>query len=267
MMLDYVGDDNTSWANAQTSLLKGAPFVKEILGMNGDRFITRRGLERMEKMGHLDLAALHAKSHAAFVMGAYLDACLSAARERLGINISTVVAEKAAPPLWPMKVRFQDINGKAAEAARCGKTALFVCNGHAGEVDTYFAYRGGGCTSIDATEILNQVSVAKVKTVEAARKDMDRRVKDSMVYGRALSVSMGRTALDFQGTYCGKDEFTVSVFNNRLLKAENPDMQDGCYTFVTTDFDLESTREYMSKALPHFDDMAIIEVDPASFEE
>jgi len=270
MMLDYVGDDNVSWSNAQASLLKGSSFLKEILGMNGDRFITRRALERLEKLGHLDLASLQKKSHAAFAMAAYLDACMSAARERLGINASATLPESVAtdaPVLWPMKVSFKDINGKAAEAARWGKTALFVCNGHAGDVDTYFAYRGGGCTSIDATEILNQVVVSKVKTAEQVRRDMHRRVQDSMIYGRALAISMGRTALDFQGQYCGKDELTTSIFKNSLLKAENPDMQPGFYTFVTTDFDLESAREYLAKALPHFDDMAIIEVDAASFEE
>merc|ERR1719401_3387365 len=110
--------------------------------------------------------------------------------------------------------------------------------------------------------------VSKVKSVEVARKELHRRVQSSMMmYGKAVHISMGRTALDFQNVYCGTDGLTTSVFNNGLLKKENPDMPNSFYTFVTTDFNLEAAREYLSKALPHFDDMAIIEVDPTSFED
>jgi hypothetical protein len=266
MMLEYVGDNNLTWSNAQASLLQGAKFVKEILGMQRDRFITKRSLERLEKLGHLDIASLRRKDHAAFVLATYLEACIAAAKERLGITpAATTIPEQEAPALWPMKISFKDIEGKAQEAAHWGKTALFICNGRAGDVDTFFAYQGGGCTSIDATAILNQVVVTKVKSVEAARAELHRRIQGSMLYGKAIHISLGRTALDFQGVYCGTDELTTSLFKNSLLKKDNPEIQKNVYSFVTTDFDLESAREHLSKALPHFDDMAIIEIDPSSF--
>merc|ERR1712187_544516 len=171
--------------------------------MQGDRFITRRALERIEKIGRLDIESLRRKNHAAFVLATYLEACLSTAKTRLGITPTIAIAEVEVPALWPMKISFKDIVGKAQEAARWGKTALFVCNGHAGDVDTFFAYQGGGCTSIDATEILNQVTVSKVKSVEIARKEIHRRVQNSMtMYGKAVHISMGRTALDFKNVYC-----------------------------------------------------------------
>merc|ERR1712003_368321 len=156
--------------------------------------------------------------------------------------------------------------GKAAEAALHGKTALFVCNGHASEVDTFFAYRGGGSTSIDATEILNQVSVAKIKRLEEMRKELHRKLESSMVQGRSVHISMGRTALNFRESYCGETEFPAAVFQNSRLREKFDGLyQQGFYTFVTTDFDLEAAKEHLSKALPFFEEMAIVEVDPTSF--
>merc|ERR1711879_112710 len=219
----------------------------------------------MENLGALDLAALQNEPTAAYALAAYLDVCMCEAKERLGIKIKADTCSSTAPPLWPTKVDFKDITGKAAEAALHGKTALFVCNDHASEVDTFFAYRGGGATSIDATEILNQVAVAKIKSIEEKRKELHSKLESSMVQGRPVHISMGRTALNFRESYCGETEFPDAVFKNSRLREKFDGLyQDGFYTFVTTDFDLEAANEHLSKALPFFEEMAIIEVDPAS---
>merc|ERR1712048_1279905 len=108
------------------------------------------------------------------------------------------------------------------------------------------------------------VSVAKLKSVEEKRKELHRKLESSMVQGRPVHISMGRTALNFCESYCGTREFPAAVFSNSRLKREFGELyQDGSYAFVTTDFSLEAAKEHLSKALPFFEEMAIIEVDPA----
>merc|ERR1712048_960027 len=110
------------------------------------------------------------------------------------------------------------------------------------------------------------VSVAKLKSVEEKRKELHRKLESSMVQGRPVHISMGRTALNFRESYCGTKEFPVAVFNNSRLKEEFGELyQDGSFAFVTTDFDLEAANEHLSKALPFSEEMALVDVDPASF--
>merc|ERR1712048_14030 len=265
--LEFVGDNDMSWERAQVSLRNWPAFLKEILSMNGDRFITRRALERMENVGALDLTALEGKQVAAQVLAIYLHACMSKAKERLGMNAAPAKSPcQDAPKLWPMKVNFNEIAARAVEAARWGKTALFVCNGHADEVDTSFTYRGGGCASIDALSILNQVAVAKSKSVEQMRQELHQRIEGAMLQDRPIHISMARTALPFRDTYCGPGGLSQAVFKNSLLREEGGEcMQMGCYSLVTTDFDMEAAREHLANALPFFDEMAIVEIDPTSF--
>lgn len=265
MALEYVGDKDLSWENAQVSLRKGSAFMKEILNMNGDRFITRRSLERMEHLGQLEQVMQHAKLPASVALAAYLGACIRAAKLRLGIGAPVVEAKHDAVPPLPAKVHIKDIGSLGAQAAQYGKTALFVCNGHASEVDAYFTYRKS-CTCIDAMNILDQVSVTKTKTVKDMQKELGNRLQKAKMYGSPVHVSMGKSAVAFLDTYCSDEQFPASVFKNGLFVQEQG-VADGCYSFVTTDFDLDAAREHLSKALPFFADMAIIEIDPKSFSE
>jgi len=281
--MEYVGDKDLSWSNAQNSLRNGADFVKEMLEMERGNFITKTGLERIESLGSLDTMALKDKAKTAYVLALYLEACVRFAKTKMGIGLTVPApAPDEPPPEYPIKVHFKEISTQGAEAARWGKTVLFVCNGHAHEVDTFFGYQS--VSLIDAKYILNKVSVTKEITVEKMREDLRQRLVSAMKFGQPVHIRMERSAVPFKGTYCAPDLFPEAVFRNNLFQDEahykpvirDSDlsdwpgafpgrMKDGVYSFVTTDFDMESTREFLPAVLPYFDEMAIVEVDPASF--
>merc|ERR550525_1140836 len=85
MLLELVGDKDTSWSNAQKSLRDGTAFKKEIFEMEGDKFVTRGALGRFDALGQIDLGALESNLPASFAMAVYLEAIIEAAKEKLGI--------------------------------------------------------------------------------------------------------------------------------------------------------------------------------------
>jgi len=115
---------------------------------------------------------------------------------------------------------------------------------------------------------------------EALRK----RMVAGMKFGQPLHISMSNSAVAFKSKFCAEGLFPPEIFKNELFLKEEiyrksvrdsdlvdwpgafkGRMKEGCYSFVTTDFTLASAREHLAEALPFFEDMAIIEVDPACF--
>lgn len=289
VLLEFVGDKDYSWENARTSLQTGLVFVKEILDMKEDQFITRRAIDRMEKIGlgeinlqELKLRTQEAPSdiapgnlqrmsaanrdhivmrrHTAYVLASYLVACVRKAKERHGIVDITSVAAEDAVPSWPKRANVKDILDAVGEAVKCGKTPLLICDGHANEVDTFFHYKG--FVTIEATHVLKETVLNKTRSVEDTQFDLNRKFVAGVTHGRPIHIAMGRTALQLKETYCKGDLFPAVVFNNKLLKQDFADrMNAGCFSLVTTDFSLDAAQEHLPTALPHFEDMAIIIVE------
>eukprot|EP00930_Biecheleria_cincta_P072737 TRINITY_DN60094_c0_g1_i1.p1 TRINITY_DN60094_c0_g1~~TRINITY_DN60094_c0_g1_i1.p1 ORF type:complete len:390 (+),score=75.30 TRINITY_DN60094_c0_g1_i1:61-1230(+) len=290
MALEYVGDKDLSWSNAQVSLKNGDQFVKEILDMQAGEFITRGSLGRLSDLGSLDLAALEGKNEAARSLATFLDACIREASERLGMNEAAPAAPAPdeEPPSWPIIIDFKDLPKHISDAARWRKTPLIVCNGHNKEVDTFLTYRA--YAQIDAKWVLGETTIRKTKSMEEMREDLRRRVVGAMKNGIPLHVAMENTAVAFKQQICAEGLFPESVFNlgvfQDLSKPEEEHLykkivresdltdwvgafpgrlKDGFFTVVTTAFDTEAADEHLKEALPFYSSMAVIEIDAASF--
>lgn len=300
MGLEYVGDKDLTWGNAQKSLKTGTEFVKEMLEIEGG--ITRGGLGRMDELGTLDLVALQSKNRAACVLALFIDAWIRSSKERLGLNTVPVVEiiEPTAdekPPEWPLTVDFKDIQAQLGQALRWKKTPLLICDGHAKEVNSLFTYTG--YANIDAKWIIGMMTVEKKMTVEEIREHCRVQMVSAMKNGRAIFISMSNSACPFKDKICAEEIFPATAFNNGLWynkskpdaiwqDKSNPDaiqeykkiiresdltgwtgvpgqFRDGFYTVVTTDFSLDGAKEHLPNALPYFHDMALIHVNPASF--
>jgi len=95
---------------------------------------------------------------------------------------------------------------------------------------------------------------------------------------------MSNSAVTLKSKYCSEAEFPEALFKNELWFQKDvysqivretdlidwpgafPGKMKGVesYSFVTSDFNLESAREFLPAVLPYFDDMAIIQIDPAT---
>lgn len=291
MALEFVGDKDLTWANAQASLRTGATFLKEILDMEAGDFITRAGLGRMAELGSLDVAALEGKNEAARALAIFLDACICGAKDRLGINAKKGAPPPAPdeePPAWPLKIDFKELPKHIAEAVRWRKTPLIVSNGKAKEVDTFLTY--SAYVQLDAKWILGETTIRKTMSMEDMRADLRRRVVGAMKNGLPLHIAMANTAVAFKSQICAEELFPSSVFKFGLFQdLSQPEeeqeykkmiresdlgdwvgafpgrIKDGFFTVVTTDFGMDSAAEHLPDALPYFDDMAVLEIDTASF--
>mmetsp|Transcript_1409 Transcript_1409/g.3153 ORF Transcript_1409/g.3153 Transcript_1409/m.3153 type:complete len:389 (+) Transcript_1409:76-1242(+) len=286
MMLEFVGDKDHSWENARRSLLDAPRFRQEILEMEGANFVTKRSLERMEGLGAIKPGQLMAKQSAAFALAVYVEAVIDAAREKLGLKEIMAVAPPEPdeePPNWPITIDMAGIPKALSDAVKWRRTPLFVCNGKAQQVDTFFTYQA--CSLVDAKWVLSMNQVKKELDVPQMREELRKRLAAAIKFGKPIHICMSNSAVALREKYCAEAEFPEALFkldawleqavySKVLREADLADwpgafpgrMRDGnaSYAFVTTDFDLASAREYLPEALPYFDSMAVIEIDPAS---
>jgi len=286
MMLEFVGDKDFSWKNAQASLKQGEQFKKEILEMEGAKFVTRKSLERFDDIGKITPKELKDKHPVAFAMAVYLEAVIDAAKEKLGLKVKVELAlpEPAQePPAWPIKIPFREMPQALSDAVKFRRTPLFICNGKAATVDTYFSYQA--CSLIDAKWILNKVSISKELDAAAMREELRKRLVAALKFGQPIHICMSNSAVRLRQDYCSETEFPESLFKmdlwfqkekySKVIREE--DLQDwpgawpgrmrddsATYAFVTTDFGLESVHEFLPAVLPHLESMAFIEIDPES---
>jgi len=289
MMLELVGDKDMSWANASKSLQDGPNFKKEILEMEGAKFITRKSIERFEALGRLEPTALQSGHPTAFAMAVYLEAVIWAAKENLGMNVAAptmVPGPDETAPEWPILVDMKGIPAALADALKWKRTPLFVCSGKAHVVDTYFSYQS--CTLVDAKWIMNKVDVKKEMDVPQMQEQLRIRLVSALKFGQPIHIPMSNSAVMLRAKYCKDDAFPEALFNMDLWFQKNVyskvirdedladwpgafpgRMKDGgaSYAFVTSDFDIESAREFLPGVLPHFDNMAIIQVDPSTIDD
>jgi len=215
-----------------------------------------------------------------------LEAVVDTAKDKLGMKVKPAVLPPQPgeePPVWPIVIDFKDLNKALSDAVKWQKTPLFVCNGKGSVVDTFFAYQA--CSLIDAKWILNKVDIVKEFSVQQMREQIRARLVSALKFGQPIHIAMSNSAVTLKSKYCSDAEFPESLFRleswlkreeySKVVRKEDLDdwpgafpgrMRDDCasYSFVTTDMSLESAREYLPAALPHFDCMAVIEIDPAS---
>lgn len=287
MLLELVGDKDLTWANAAKSLRDAANFKKEVLDMDGASYVTKGSIDRFAALGTLQPNELREKHPVAFAVAIYLEAVIWAAKEKLGMNVAEAPpppAEGEKPPEWPIMVGIQELPAALADARRWSKTPLFLCSGKVSVVDTFFQYQSA--TLVDAKWILSKVDVKKELSVSDVREEVRKRLIAALKFGQPIHIAMSNSAVTLKAKYCSDAEFPEGLFNNELWFTKEvhskivresdltdwpgafPGAMKGTesYSFVTSDFSLESAREFLPAVLPHFEDMAIIQIDPATID-
>lgn len=286
MMLEFVGDKDLTWGNAQKSLKEGAKCVSEILEMEGANYVTKRSLERLEGFGQLMPGILQQRSAAAFALAVYLEAVVDVAKEKLGMKVAPALPQPEPdekPPEWPIIIDFKQLATALQDALKWRKTPLFICNGKASVVDTFFSYQS--CSLIDAKWILNMVDIKKEFDVPQMREQIRLRLIAALKFGNPIHISMSSSAVTLGPKYCSETEFPKALFQQtewlrrgnygKIIRDEDlvdwpgtfpGRMKDDCasYAFVTSDMSRESACEFLPEVLPHFDSMAMIEIDPTT---
>ncbi|CAJ1350685.1 unnamed protein product [Effrenium voratum] len=288
LMLAYIGEkDDLSWKNAQQSCKDAKKFLGEMLEMEAGKYITKLIMQRMDKiLGDAEMELTPESK--AYDLALLLEASRREWKKSLPPEEKVKPKEPEVPPEWPVKIGFKELKQRLDEAAAWEKTALVVCCGHAKEADTYFTY--SGYSQIDAKWVLGQTMIKKEVSVEDMQEELRKRVVGALKHGLPVHVAMSNTAVAFKKTFCREDKFPLCFFKDKEFKGdpaapkeERPyfsmvtkedladwpgnigHMKEGYRMVVTTDFDVESAKEFLPDALPHFEDMAIIEIEPASF--
>lgn len=303
MILEHVGEKDTSWKTAQASLKDGAAYKKEILDLAKETCAsTQTCMDRLDALGKLNPSALKDKNAAAFAMAVFMEAVITATKQSLGgsdlrakmqsleggdgpAKSGVENVDLSTKPEWPITIPFKQIDDAISSAWAFKKTPLILCCGKCSVVDTYLCYRS--YATIDAKMYLSKVVVKKEMTIEEAREDIRKKLVGAMRNGRQIHIGMGNSAVAFKEQYCAPDDFPESLFNNELWldeanysKVIRPEdlekwegafpgkMKEGCeaYSFITSDFTPESAQEHLSKALPWLDQMPIIIIDPSSID-
>jgi len=289
MMLEHVGDKDFSWKNAQKSLRDGKQFIKEILELEGANFFTKGSLERLDAIGSeqkiiLDVKALTEKDQAAFKMAVYIEAVVITARRNLFPDEEPPKKPPKEPPAWPIKIDKMELMGAISDAVAFKKTPLIVCNEKASIIDTFFSYQS--FQQIDAKWVMGQVQIKKTMDQDQMKEELRTKLVSALKWGKPIQIAMSSSAVMFKEKYCCPDQFPDSLFKNELWfqkeihgKVVRPDdlhdwvgafpgrMKDeSSYSIITTDFNLESALEFLPNALPYFEDLAIIEIDPSTID-
>lgn len=189
------------------------------------------------------------------------------------------VEEPKVPPVWPRKIDFKALADEVKLAASWDRTALVVCNGKAKEADTFFTY--SGYAQIDAKWVLAETAIKKTMSVEEMQEDLRRRVVGAMKHGLPVHVAMANSAVSFKEKFCSEKGLPACFFKVKEFKGEtekdvkdrpyrkmvkDEDLKDwpgmpgyikeGFHVVVTTDFSMESCKEFLTDALPFLEDMA-----------
>lgn len=202
----------------------------------------------------------------------------------------------------PVRIEFRHLLTALDQARDLDKTPLLVCNGKELVVCCFFEYMCA--VAIDAKRVINEVHVKKIKTREEMQEELRQNVSTALRYGRPLHLRMANSAFDWR-PYCepvdpecasgdgppvdsnasvgspdgptllphelfhGSAWYREAVWSS-VLRAQ--DMEGCCFNmethfvFITSDWDLAKVREHYPSRVPHFEQMAIIDIDVSSLE-
>jgi len=189
-------------------------------------------------------------------------------------------AKAAVPPEWPRTVPFKELQQEIALADKWNKNIIVFASDKP-EIETFFTYQSVQC--LDAKKFVVELFVKKNKTKEEAKKEMRTLLKTSMKvesFCRPCWVRMNNSAFDFMSMV--GDDVPADVFNRskwtpqvahkqdffdsgHLLNLEaQPEKWNDFKLIITSTFDLESGKKHLAEKIPHFNDLAVIVIDPAS---
>jgi hypothetical protein len=188
-----------------------------------------------------------------------------------------------APPVYPLKVPFKDVAARIKEARSWNKTVLVLSSGLS-EVETYLNYQHMGI--VDAKLYINEIYVKKAKSQDQARAEVKKKFEQCMQneshFCKPIHVRLANTAFDLV-KFCGDGVVPQEMFNPEVWTPEfackkgfidqnhqsDYELEDqkrwkDFHIVISSTFGLEAAKEHLTGMIPHFDKLAILEVDPDS---
>jgi len=187
------------------------------------------------------------------------------------------------PPTYPITIDFKQLKEAVETARRFERSALILTCGKEA-VDTFFQYQN--MIVLDCKQIIAEVYVKKNKSKEDWQNDVADKLKmamNSSGFCKAVLVALQNSAFDFNG-FCGEkvpaDVFSPGCWTpNEAMQRGfiddghkmNVEIEDckkwkDFHMVITSSFDLEAANSHLPDKLPHWDELAIIVVDPKSID-
>jgi len=185
------------------------------------------------------------------------------------------------PPTYPVTCALKELQDKITEAVTFQRAVLVLSSG-LDEVETFMKYRMS--STVDCKQIIGETLIKKSMSKEDAQANARKELMSAMNssgFCKPLHVRLSNSAFDMNG-FCCKD-FPAEVFNPKIWTIESAfrqgffddghkfalEVDDGnkwkdFYVIITSTFDLEKAKEHLTDRIPHFGELAIIVVDPAS---
>lgn len=190
-------------------------------------------------------------------------------------------ASSSGPPEYPLTCPLKEIMERMQEARACGRMVLLLAQ-DVPQVETFLQYQMS--ITIDAKEILGETLIRKTKSKEDVLSELRTKLKSAMNshgFTMPIHIRMANTAFDWK-SFCTED-FPAEVFSATLWTIEhahslgwfddgqklNLEIEDEkkwkeFYVVVSSTFDLDMANEHLFDKIPHYDELAIIIVDPKS---
>jgi len=209
---------------------------------------------------------------------------VAACYRKPAVYIDTPLADPDTPPTsteYPIQCGLRELSDKLQEACCLGRQALVLSSGLR-EVETFLSYQL--MNVVDAKKILNEVFIEKSKSKEEALDDLRNtltKAMNSSGFAKPLHIHMGNTAFDWV-SFCN-DDFPADLFSGTLwtidnafqrkffddghkmsLELEDEQRWKQFHVIVSSTFDLDQANVHLFDKIPHYDELAIIVIDPAS---
>jgi len=276
--LQYLCDNDLSWANCQRSLLTGRKFTNELMEFGVNK-VTRGKLDSMI-LAELSAESIlreerKAGSYTALALCIFMDSVINANKIRYGIP-----APPPPPPIdfcatKPHRVEFRQLLPALEKARQMERTPLLVCSEKEVVIATFFDYMCA--VVIDAKRVINEVLVKKIFTMEEMREDIRQKIASAVRFGRPLHIRLGNSAIDWN-VYFNEGGLPVELFHAGSWQQQSSwskavlfeELGEACFNFdshfvfITSDMSLDGVQEHLPSKIPLFDRLAIIDIDPNS---
>lgn len=184
---------------------------------------------------------------------------------------------------YPKTIAFKDLKSSIDEAARLGRNILILaCEME--QVERYMDYQM--TIPLDCKQIINEVYFKKSK----AKEDWQEEAKTKLIaamnssgFCKPLWVRLNNSAFDFVNfcsdsgfpadVFCSKEVWTIQhAFDLKLLdekqkfelQVEDEKKWKDFHLIITSTYNLDKANEHLLDKIPHYDDLAILIIDPAS---
>eukprot|EP00933_Yihiella_yeosuensis_P037395 TRINITY_DN31317_c0_g1_i1.p1 TRINITY_DN31317_c0_g1~~TRINITY_DN31317_c0_g1_i1.p1 ORF type:complete len:480 (+),score=120.63 TRINITY_DN31317_c0_g1_i1:97-1440(+) len=191
-------------------------------------------------------------------------------------------APGTALPEYPLTIDFKHLQERINEAASLGRNVLILSNEKT-EVETFLQYRNN--ILIDCREIIGGLYVKKDKKEEEVKAELKQKLTTAMNssgFCKQIHIRFHTTACDFQklcfegfpddvfaskAVWTIEKAFSMGFFDSSHkfnLEVEDEKKWKDFQLILTSHFSLEKANEFLIDKIPHFDELAILVIDPKS---